>query len=86
MKSVYTHTFKKGFKQLPNEVKSQAKKQIIFLLKNSGHPSLRTKKIQGTTKIWEARVSKGYRFTFQKQGNMLILRKIKKHNHTLKRP
>lgn len=86
MKAQYTTTFKKGFKQLPTKVKVQTKKQLILLLKNSRYPSLRTKKVQGTTNIWEARASKGYRFTFQKENGIIVLRKIGKHNHILKRP
>lgn len=86
MKVRYTHTFKRGFNALPKDIQKQAEKQLQFLFTNFHHPSLRAKKIQGTINIWGARISKGYRFTFQKQSNMFILRKIGKHNHILKRP
>lgn len=86
MKALYSYTFKKGFKRLPREIKAQAEKQLILLLKNFCYPSLRVKKIKGTKYIWEARISKNYRFTFQKQDNIIILRKIGAHKRTLKRP
>ncbi|MDA2922764.1 hypothetical protein MYX07_05885 [Patescibacteria group bacterium AH-259-L07] len=86
MKVRYTSTFQHGFKTLPKDIQKQAEKQLQFLFTNLHHPSLRAKKAQGTTSIWEARVSKGYRFTFQKENDVFVLRKIGKHNHTLKRP
>jgi len=36
--------------------------------------------MQGTSDIWEARVSGAYRMTFQKMGESLVLRRIGSHD------
>jgi len=41
--------------------------------------------MKGFSEIWEARVTKNYRFTLQIQGDFYILRKIGTHD-MLKRP
>lgn len=86
MKVRYTYIFKRDFDILPRAIKKQVDKQLVFLFTNFRHPSLHVKKIQGIRDIWEARVSKDYRFTFQKHNNIIILRKVGKHKKILKRP
>lgn len=81
MQIIRTDTFKNQYKKLPQPIKEQAKKQLGLLLENSKHPSLRVKKIKGQTEdIFEARVSRGYRFTFKIEGEYYILRRIGTHD------
>jgi hypothetical protein len=44
------------------------------------HPSIQVKKMRGTRNIWEGRVSLSYRFTFQREGNVIILRRVGSHS------
>lgn len=81
MKLQYTEHFSEGYQQLPEHIKKQSNKQLELLLKNFRHPSLYVKKIQGLKQnIWEARVSEGYRFTFQIERDVYLLRKIGTHD------
>jgi mRNA-degrading endonuclease RelE of RelBE toxin-antitoxin system len=81
MQVQYTKHFLDCHKKLPHEIKTQFEKQLNFLNENFRHPSLHTKKMSGLKyNIWEARVSHGYRFTFQIENDTIILRKIGTHN------
>jgi len=44
------------------------------------HPSLGHKKMAGQKDIFEIRVSKSYRLTYQKVGDTVYLRKVGTHN------
>lgn len=84
-KLVYTDQFKKLYKRLPDKLKTKAKKQIQWLVKDMNHPSLNTKKMRGGGDIWEARVDYQHRFTFQKNNDTIILRSVGSHD-VLKKP
>jgi len=57
------------------------------LVSDPRHPSLRTKKIKGTGSIFEARVDRDIRFTFEYGGSHeIILRVVGPHDPTLKKP
>ncbi len=87
MKFRVTEHFAKSYKKLPADIQAQVDIQISLPLENPKHPSLRIKKIQGTRgEIFEGRVSKNYRFTFQVEENTYILRKFGPHNQALKKP
>ena len=80
MKFQTTRPFAHDYARLPAEVKERVDKQLVLLLSNPRHPSLRLKKIRGTEDIWEVRVSRGYRLTLQIAGDTFILRRIGAHN------
>jgi len=77
---IYLDTFKKDFQRLSIEIQKQTDKQLRFLVQNPHHPSLRVKKMEHSQNLWEARISKGYRLTFQIQGETLFLRRVGNHN------
>lgn len=80
MKVYYTRAFRKDFQDLPKEMRNQTEKQLKLFVDNPRHPSLRTRRIQGSRRsIWEGRVSPGYRFTFEWEGDTVILRRIGRH-------
>jgi len=82
-----TEHFTKSYENLPKDIRAQVDKQLSLLLKNPHHPSLRIKKMQGRREqIFEGRISKDYRFTFQIESDTYILRKVGPHNQTLKNP
>lgn len=79
------NSFKDDFRKLPGEIQRRAEKQLRFLAQNPNHPSLRTKKMVDSRNIWEGRITKNYRFTFQIESNTFILRRIGTHD-VLKKP
>jgi mRNA-degrading endonuclease RelE of RelBE toxin-antitoxin system len=85
MKIQTTKPFDEDYNALPEAIKEQADKQFVLLIQNPHHPSLRLKKIKGHPNIWEGRVTKSYRFTFQISGEIYLLRRIGTHD-VLKTP
>ena len=85
MKLLFTKTFIRDYRKLPQRIQKTADKQLELLLSNRNHPSLNIKKMQDPRDIWEGRVTESYRFTFQIQGDTYIMRKIGTHD-ILKKP
>ena len=78
-----TKPFDRDFAGLPEHIKERAEKQFALLLQNPRHPSLRVKKMKGRwgeQGVFEARVTGGYRFTFQVEGEVYLLRRIGPHD------
>jgi len=71
--------FDEDYDALPEGIKERAEKQFVLLMENPHRPSLRLKKIKGHPNIWEGRVTKSYRFTFQISGEIYLLRRIGTH-------
>jgi mRNA interferase RelE/StbE len=85
MKIQTARPFERDYNALPKLIKDQADKQFALLLEIPHHPSLRVKKIKGHPSIFEGRVTKSYRFTFQISGEIYMLRRIGTHD-VLKTP
>lgn len=73
------------YENLPVTVQKRTDKQLLLLLQNPQHPSLRIHKMEGHPDIWEMRVTTHIRITFIRKGDTIILRKIGSH-HILKNP
>ena len=86
MRIARTARFKKAWKQLSEEEKALSQKAIKNLMIDVRYPALRAKKIKGTGGIWEARVSRSLRLTFQIDGDTITLRNTGHHDETLERP
>ncbi|KJU81807.1 hypothetical protein MBAV_005996 [Candidatus Magnetobacterium bavaricum] len=54
-------------------------------MENPAHPSLNLHLLQRATGIWEGYVNYQYRFTYQKEGESYILRRVGKHD-VIKKP
>ena len=80
MKTETTRPFDKDYTDLPEKIKDQTDKQLTLLLSNPRYPSLHLKKMEGYIGIWEGRISKAYRFTFQIERDTYILRRIGTHD------
>jgi mRNA-degrading endonuclease RelE of RelBE toxin-antitoxin system len=85
VKVAFTKPFKRDYKGLPENIQELIDKQIIQPLDNPKHPSLRLKKMEGHRSIYEGRVTKGYRMTFQIVDDTYLLRRVGTHS-ILKRP
>jgi mRNA-degrading endonuclease RelE of RelBE toxin-antitoxin system len=75
----YSKRFLRQYADAPPGVKRAFDKQVALLLENPFHPSLRTKKYAGTDDVWQARVSRDWRFYFTIDGEMYRLHQIVPH-------
>ena len=80
MKVTFIKPFKRDYKGLPENLQELIDKQIINLLSNPKHPSLRLKKMEGHKFIYETRITKGYRMTFQIVNDTYLLRRVGTHS------
>ncbi len=85
MKALATKPFVRDYRKLSKQIQTAVDKQLELLLSNPGHPSLNTKKMNDPREIWEGRITKSYRFTFQIEGDTYILRRVGTHD-VLKNP
>lgn len=72
--------FKRDFQSLSKSVQRRCEKQLILFLQNPRHPSLGVKKMEGSHTIWEARITRSYRFTFEISEGACVLRRIGTHD------
>lgn len=75
-----TKTFIRLYKNLPEDIKQRTKKSLELFTANPAHPSLFHKKMTCQKDIFEIRISKNYRVTYQKIGDTSYLRKIGTHD------
>ena len=85
MKIVFTRSFIKDYRSLPNRYQTNFDKKLKLLKLNPNHPSLNVKKMRTPNRIWEGRITKGYRFTFQVKNQTYIMRRMGSHD-ILKKP
>lgn len=85
MRAETSPRFDREYARLPQNLRARVDKQLALLLADPRHPSLGVKKTEGWPDIWEARVTKGYRFTFVIQGDAYVLRRVGAHD-ILRRP
>jgi len=71
--------FTKQLENLPPSIQKKFWKQLVFLLNNLRHPSLKAKKYDESRDIWQARLNSNYRFYFLIKGDTYILLEIKPH-------
>jgi len=82
-----TERFKKSALELEPEIRAKLSKELELLVSDPRHPSLRVKKVRGTVSIFEARVDRDFRFTFEfGRRREIVLRVVGRHEPALKRP
>jgi addiction module RelE/StbE family toxin len=83
----FSRQFLRLFARLPVAIQEKVKKQIRLLAESPRHPSLQTKPIQGAAGIYEARVDRDYRMTYERlNDDTLLLRVVARHDQALKNP
>jgi mRNA-degrading endonuclease RelE of RelBE toxin-antitoxin system len=80
MKLFFTYSFIRDYHALPDQLQKTVDKKLKLFLDNQRHPSLNIKKMQDPRDIWEGRITKGYRFTFQMAGEVCVLRRLGTHD------
>lgn len=80
----YTPRFKKHFKRLNTQEKQKLKNKLELLAENPTHPSLRTKRIQGTEGLFECSVNMDIRIIWFYEGDKMIILVDVGHHDILK--
>ena len=75
MRHRFTPRFERAYAAAPTPVQRAFDKQLRFLLQNLRHPSLNAKKYpeSGDPDLWQARITKAWRFYFTIQGDTYVL-------------
>lgn len=68
------------FDCLPVTMQQRVLKTLRQYGTNPLHPGLRLKKIRGEDNVWEIRVNRGYRITFNKFSDRIYLRHVGGHD------
>lgn len=79
MKLDYTDRFIQSLDDTPPSIQKAFYKQSGLLLQNLRHPSLRAKKYDEARNIWQARVTRNWRFYFKIEADTYILIEITPH-------
>ena len=79
MKSQLTPTALKSYLAAPAAVQKAFDKQTNLLAENLRHPSLRAKKYDEFRDLWQARVTRGWRFYFLIRNDTYIITDIISH-------
>lgn len=79
MKLHYTKSALNTLKAVPVPIRKAFYKQAAFLVGSLHHPSLRAKKYNEAEDIWQARITKGWRFYFKIVGDTYIIEEVRAH-------
>ena len=85
---VYSERFKRNFKKLSADGKRAAREKLALFIDDPFHPSLRSKRIQGSPDAWESSISMDIRLTWRwgDEEGVVELRNIGEHDKTLLNP
>jgi len=77
----FTQRFQKHYKALTAQEKKQLMRKLELLAENPMHPSLRTKRIQGTDDLYECSVNMSIRIVwYYEEDKMIILVDVGHHD------
>jgi len=79
MRPYFTPQFLRTYADAPAHIQKTFDEKLKFLLQNQRHPSLRAKKFDEARNIWQARVTRGWRFYFSIEGDLYVLHSIRPH-------
>ncbi len=79
MKLLFSQRFYRSYEAAPRSVQRAFEKQARLLVENLRHPSLRAKKYDEARGIWQARVTRSWRFYFSIEGETYLLHDIISH-------
>ena len=81
----FTDRFRKHYNNLTETEKKQLRNKLALLSENPLHPSLRTKRIQGTEGLFECSVNMDIRIIWYYEGDTLIILVDVGHHDILKK-
>ncbi|MGN1317576.1 MAG: type II toxin-antitoxin system YafQ family toxin [Lachnospirales bacterium] len=80
----FTSRFQKHYKNLTVTEKKQLMNKLKLFSENPNHPSLRTKRIQGTDNLYECSVNMSIRIIWYYEGEKIIILVDVGHHDILK--
>ena len=86
MTFLWTSRFEKAYRALSSEGQAAVDAHLRLMAQHWRHPSLQTKKLQGTPNTWAIRVSRDIRLTFEPTKGGILLRNVGHHDATLRSP
>ena len=81
-----TERFKRAYRKLETAERELVKKALRQLAEDRTHPGLRLKRMQGTDSIWNIRIGRDVRITFEIANAGAALRIVGHHDETLRQP
>lgn len=81
----FTDRFQKHYGNLTETEKKQLRSKLALLSENPMHPSLRTKRIQGTEGLFECSINMDIRIIWYYEGETLIILVDVGHHDILKK-
>ncbi len=82
----FTERFVKQYGKLPEKIRRKVGKALRLLEANFKHPGLRSHPVEGAGGIFEAYVDAKYRMTFERRGDIFLMRNVDNHDECLKNP
>ena len=79
MKLRLSERAQKDYRKLTPALQARVDKQFGLLLADLRHPSLRAKKYDEASDVWQGRVDRGYRFYFVIRGDTYVIVRIIRH-------
>jgi len=81
-----TERFIKQYGRLPGAIQQKVDKALILLDADFRHPGLRSHPVESAPGIIEAYVDRKYRMTFERRGDILIMRNVDNRDDCLNQP
>ena len=79
MRLLRTTHFVRNYSKAPKTIQQAFDKQLLLLLEDLHHPSLRAKKYDASNNLWQARVNRDWRFYFKIEDDTYIITSIIPH-------
>ncbi len=86
MRIRFTERFVKQYERLPRTIQRKVDKALRLLDADFRHPGLRSHPVEGIGDIFEAYVDAKYRMTFERYGDVFVMRNVDNHDECLKNP
>ncbi len=81
-----TERFVRQYGRLPKSVQGKVDKGLRQLDAYFKHPGLRTHPVEGAAGVFEAYVDAKHCMTYERRGNVLVMRNVDNHGECLKNP
>ena len=79
MRLARTPHFLRAYNKAPERIQRTFDKQATLLIEDLQHPSLRAKRYDESTGLWQARVNDDWRFYFTIASDVYVLHEVKRH-------
>ncbi len=76
---IFTERFKENYQRLPPSIQERFDEKFLLFAANPRHPSLNTHRYKTESNVWEADITKRYRFTFSIEKESILFGNIGPH-------